>query len=134
MARTTSSNVEGIIEVDVTISLDPFILVANELVTEVCSDAGYTEERLELIERWLAAHFYCTRDPRASREQAGPVAQSLQSVIDLGLNNSHYGQTALLLDTAGGLAALNKAAQKGKLTASVTWLGNEDHRGDVEDV
>lgn len=133
MARTTSASVQGIIEVDAAIDLNPFILVANELVTEVCSDAGYSDERLELIERWLAAHFYCTRDPRASREQAGPVAQSLQSVIDLGLNNSHYGQTALLLDTAGGLAALNKTSQKGKRTASVTWMGDEDDRGDVEE-
>src|SRR5512145_1460222 len=127
MARTTSVNVASIIEVDVSIDLAPFISVANELVTEKCVASGYTDERLELIERWLAAHFYCTRDPRPTREQAGPVSQSLQSVVDLGLNNSHYGQTAMLLDSAGNLRNLNK----GQKTASVTWLGNEDDRGDV---
>jgi hypothetical protein len=128
MARTTSANVESIIEVDASISLLPFISVANELVTEMCLDSGYSDERLELIERWLAAHFYCTRDPRPTRQQAGPVAENLQSIVDLGLNNSHYGQAAMVFDTAGNLKRLNK----GKKAASVTWLGNEDDRGDVD--
>ena len=122
--RTTSGAVEGIIEVDVTISLEPFMLVANELVTEVCSDAGYTEERLELIERWLAAHFYTNRDPRPVTERAGPVSATYQSAVALNLNTSHYGQTAMMLDTAGGLAALSK--QKPKRIASVTWLGTAE--------
>jgi len=122
--RTTSGAVEGIIEVDVTISLEPFMLVANELVTEVCSDAGYSDERLELIERWLAAHFYTNRDPRPVNERAGPVSVTYQSAVALNLNTSHYGQTAMMLDTAGGLAALSK--QKPKRIASVTWLGTAE--------
>ncbi len=124
MPRTTSVDVAAIIEVDVSINLDPFILVANELVTEVCGGAGYTDARLELIERWLAAHFYTNRDPRPVSENAGPVGTTYQSAVDLNLNTSHYGQTAMLLDTAGGLATLNQ--RKVKRVLQVHWLGTED--------
>jgi len=119
--RTTSELVSAIIEVDINIPLEPFISVANELVTELCSAAGYSVERMELIERWLSAHFYTNRDPRPTREEAGPVSASYQSKLSLNLGTSHYGQTAMMLDTAGGLAALSSSLQKRVL--SVTWLG-----------
>ena len=65
MVRTTSSDVEGIIEVDASISLDPFIETANAFVTECCSSVStYDATRLELIERWLSAHMYTNRDMR----------------------------------------------------------------------
>lgn len=123
--RTTSQLVAGIIEVDISIPLDPFIAVASELVTELCtdSDTGYSDERLELIERWLSAHFYTNRDPRPTREEAGPVSASYQSKVALNLASSHYGQTAMMLDTAGGLSELSRDLQKRTLT--VSWLGTE---------
>jgi hypothetical protein len=125
--RTTSEQVAAIIEVDVTIDLTPFMMVANELVTEVCSDAGYTDERMELIERWLSAHFYTNRDPRPVSEAAGPVSTTYQSAVDLNLNTSHYGQTAMLLDTAGGLAGLMEELANPRRTrpVSVHWLGTK---------
>lgn len=134
MARTTRALVEGIIEVDAGIvpddaAMEPFILPANELVTEVCTgDAGpanaYTSDRLELIERWLAAHFYAQRDPRYASEKAGSVGGNYQSKVDLGLDNTHYGQMAMRLDTNGGLADLNRKSKKGKRKLAVTWLGD----------
>lgn len=122
--RTTSVLVGGIIEVDASIDLTPFITIANALVTEVCDDSSYTEERLELIERWLAAHFYTIRDPRPTSEKAGPVSVNYQSAVDLRLATSHYGQTAMMLDTAGGLALLNKSPAK--RAVSVSWLGTPE--------
>lgn len=133
MARTTSILVSGIIEVEAAIDLTPFISVANELVTEVCGTAGHTDERLELIERWLAAHFYTNRDPRPVTEKAGPTSATYQSAVALNLATSHYGQTAMALDTSGELAAYNASLGSGKRTVGVTWLGNADDRGDVED-
>lgn len=125
MARTTSEQVEGIIEVDEDVSLTPFIAMANELVTEVCVPAGYTAERLELIERWLAAHFYRSRDPAISYEVAGPTAATYQYKVGLYFANTSYGQMALTLDTAGGLAALSKRMEEGKgsTKAGISWLG-----------
>lgn len=121
--RTTSELVAGVIEVDETIPLDPFISVASELVTELCLGKGYSDDRLELIERWLSAHFYTNRDPRTVREEAGPVSASYQSKLALNLGTSHYGQTAMMLDTAGGLSALSRDLRK--QTLSVSWLGTK---------
>jgi hypothetical protein len=134
VARTTLAAVAAIIETDPDVVPDeaamlPFILVANELVTECCTGTQgpateYTAERLELIERWLAAHFYTNRDPRMSSESAGGVGGSYQSSVSLGFDTSHYGQTAMRLDTNGGLARLNQDTKKGgRPRVGVKWLG-----------
>jgi len=133
MSRTTKANIEAIIELDPEVipndaAMEPFILMANELVTECCTgDKGpstaYTDARLELIERWLAAHCYTTRDPRYVNEKAGSVGATYQSKVDLGFDNSHYGQMAMRMDTNGGLAALDKQIKKGASKIGVAWLG-----------
>ena len=120
MSRTTNELVAGIIELDASIVLDPFIAAANALVTEIAADSGHDEERLTLIETWLAAHFYTVRDPRPTSEKAGPVSVSYQSAVTFNLSTSHYGQMAMVLDTSGLLRSLS--ANK-KRTASVYWLG-----------
>ena len=129
MARTTSALVEGIIEVDASISLTPFIAVANALVTQCCTDldADYADSTLVLIETWLAAHCYTIRDMRAERERAGTVEEKFQSKVDLGFDSSHYGQMAMRLDNQGGLAALNEKIKKGQAAAiTFTYLGTEN--------
>lgn len=111
-------------------SFDPFIAPASGLVDGVealsntlDSDEQLDEERLELIERWLAAHFYCMFDPRAEREKAGSVEAKYETKIDLRLNLSKYGQMAMLLDTTGYLDSLNDGKKKRVL--GVEWLGTE---------
>jgi len=133
MARTTVDNVEAIIEIDSGISLTPFIEVANALVTEKCAvndsdgNAVYTDTRLELIERWLAAHFYHIRDNRPNTDKADVVSRTFRSKVDLGFAVTHYGQQAMLLDTNGGLAALNEQMKSGKsATISFSWLGKTE--------
>jgi hypothetical protein len=135
MARTTDAAVAGIIEVDTNITLTPFIETANQMVTDACGEADYTEAKLELIERWLAAHFYAIRDPRATAERAGPVGANFESKVDLGLAITRYGQQAMALDTEGGLRALSEQATggPGRITAGVTWLGTDDWEDDDGD-
>jgi hypothetical protein len=128
MARTTSEQVAAVIEVDATINLTPFIEMANQLVTEACTGVNgpstpYAESRLELIERWLAAHFYTVRDPRAVTEKAGAVSATVQSAVDLGFDTSHYGQSAMRIDTNGGLARINNKAKRGVGKPGMVWLG-----------
>lgn len=134
MPRTTLALIGGIIQVDPEIVPDdaamvPFIAVANELVTECCTGAKgpvteYPEDRLELIERWLAAHFYTNRDPRVTNEKAGSVGQAFQSQVGLGFDTSHFGQMAMRLDTNGGLAKVNEDTKKGgKRRVGVFWAG-----------
>ena len=133
MPRTTQENVATVIDIMDGVDITAYILTANELVTEVCASvtdddgvAYYSDDRLELIERWLAAHFYAVNDPRAAMEKAGPVSQTLQYKVDLNLANTMYGQQAMVLDTQGGLAQLSKQAEDGKKrSAGVFWLGSE---------
>lgn len=135
MPRTTAAAVKEIIEVDETISTDlvPFIEAATMLVDRVVAvavdESGnvyYTAPQLEVIERWLAAHFYAVRDPRVVTEGAGSVMVRYESHVELNLNNTRYGQQAMLLDTAGGLAKLNRDMLKGKQKVSLHWGGTED--------
>jgi len=134
MARTTVDNVEAIIDIDSGISLTPFIEAANALVTQCCStatdadgDLVYTATNLELIERWLSAHFYHIRDPKAKVEKAGSVSAEYRTAVKIGFDNTHYGQMAMRLDWNGGLAALNDQVNKGTRGQSVGiyYLGTE---------
>jgi hypothetical protein len=143
--RTTRAQIAAIIETDVTIvgtdlsGLDPFIDIANELVTECCattiqvqatgfchttSVSVYLPYRLEMIERWLSAHFYAMRDERPQMQRAGSVAETFQKVIDTGFESTLYGQQAIRLDTNGGLAAKNnKMKHMRDLPVGIVHLG-----------
>ena len=124
MSSVTADRVEEIVEVDPSIPLDPFIEAAHSLIIRECSDSGYDDETLELIEVWLSAHFYRIRDTAPASEKAGSVAVSYQYKVDLVLNQTRYGQMAMLLDTAGNLAALNKRTEEGEpATVSILWGG-----------
>lgn len=125
MAYTTAAAVAGIIDVEDNHDLSPFIATANELVVEVCVPAGYSDARLEIIEMWLAAHFYAILNKVPASETVGPVQESYQYRIGLNLANTMWGQQALVLDTNGGLAALSKAMETGKRQPKGWWLGTE---------
>ena len=130
MARTTDAAVRAILDDDSTIDTAPFIEVATDLVDSVCLNSGYSAAKLELIERWLAAHFYRIRDMAVDNEKAGAVAQAFQFEVDLNLNVTMYGQQAMLIDHKGNLAALNKRVKEGGPTvASITHLGTVDSDG-----
>lgn len=135
MARTTTDAVEAIVEVDPAIEVDPFIEVANSIVTEVCASATnsdgtafYEDPRLELIERWLSAHFYAIRDQRRAQESVSGITEQVQYKVDLGFNQTIYGQQAMLLDTAGGLGRLQRQTKDGTRlnSVSISWLGTAE--------
>ena len=126
MARTNASLIDGIIEVDSDVSLDPFISIANEIVTEVCADSGYTDERLTIIETWLSSHFYKLRDQSIDTEKAGDVSVKYQYKLGLGLNQTKQGQGAMIVDTAGNLASLSKRMEQGESpNVSFFWTGED---------
>ena len=133
MARTTAELVATVIDVEAGDSLTAYIDTANALVTELCTDSGYSDVRLELIERWLSSHFYDINRPRTQSEAvtgSSGVQESFERVkVDLGLHNTKYGQTAMFLDTAGNLAALTntlnvvKKAVAAAGASETKWLG-----------
>lgn len=133
MPRTTADAVKKICPLKKkSDDLYPFIEVANHLVTNVCVNdtSDYTDATLEMIERWLAAHFYCILRNQRRFESAGRVQQALDSKVDLGLRQTRYGDQALMIDYAGNLALLDNALKTSKKTLgayaiSVKWLGVE---------
>ena len=132
MPRTTADLVQQIVQVQANILLDPFIAFANQLTTDVCGPSNYPDtgvgSKMELIERWLAAHVYTVFDNQLSHAKAGTVAVGYQYKVDLGLQCSMYGQQAMLLDTDGNLAKLNNTVKtQRKITIGLTWLGRR-HR------
>lgn len=113
---------------DPDINMMPYIRTANALVDwlDGCDTAGdLSTTELELIEMWLAAHFYAVNDQRLAAESKGKSGATYQGKTDMGLQATLYGQTALLLDTTGCLAKRNLESISGKRTASMSWLGTE---------
>ena len=110
MPRTTATAVSKLLD-DVFVPCDfdytPFIETANALVTEVCTVSGYATSILELIERWLAAHFSFIRIGQISREQVGRASQEYATKIGFNLAQTKYGQQALVLDYKGNLARVS---------------------------
>jgi hypothetical protein len=122
MIRTSKLAVAKIIELDDTINagdIDFAMEAANALVDAVCLESSYSDALLELIERWLSAHFYSIRDPRAEKEGADDVDVKYQGETKTGLEHTSYGQQAMTLDHKGNLAAVNnnsKNAKSGKVS------------------
>lgn len=104
-------------------TLTGFVATASAIVDRVvaCAAAdGVTLNSIEqeLIERWLAAHYYkCSDRQYASKNTAGAGA-SFTGQYAMGLKATLYGQCAMDLDPSGCLAALVDHA-----VASADWLG-----------
>lgn len=128
--RATNESVTGIIDFDPSIEdLTPFLVAANELVTEICQPAGYSDTRLALIETWLAAHFLAIRDPRYQSESQLGASASYVTQVGLNLSLTPYGQQAQLLDTKGGLAMLDKHISQGhRAKVGVVHVGGHGSR------
>lgn len=119
--RTTAEAVEKIIKVKTGDDLTPFIETANSMVTDLCTDSGYSDEKLELIERWLSAHYYATYKPRTIQESVEGVAEQFEGRTQVGLGNSRYGQQAMVLDYKGNLKIAD--ARRGRIKATIMQLG-----------
>lgn len=127
MARTTPGQVQALLidnyDVDNLPSLVPFIETATVRVDRVATMATsrgctLTAAELELIERWLAAHFYACADRTYSSNSTLDSSASYDGQTGKALESTMYGQTALGLDPSGALAALNS-----RNTAGGFWMG-----------
>lgn len=126
MARTNDTLIGQIFDIDTTVITDTtqFIQAANRLVTKFCSTTNYGATELQEIETWLAAHFCSVKQKIANKEKVDELSESFEGKTEMHLQSSLYGQTAMTLDWAGGLAAWNQQAIKGtKRTAGVTYVG-----------
>lgn len=128
MARTNPELVKGVLlaDYDGASDLGAFIDTAAELVAdvEVCiarQGSSLTETRLELLERWLAAHCYCCSDQPYLLRKTQSAMGKFQGETKQGLTGTKYGQMALNLEPSGCLAAAADGTQR--KTAGGYWLG-----------
>jgi hypothetical protein len=96
--------------------LTPCIAAASAMVDAVTACAasrGFflspAQDQLgELIERWLAAHFYQAQDKGYKSKGTSKASASFQAQGGSGLEETEYGKRALLLDVSGCLEAYDK--------------------------
>jgi hypothetical protein len=104
--------------------LTPFIQAASAVVDDVsvlASQKSYTQSavKLELVERWLAAHLYCVQDPTyMSKNTADSSASFARKLGEGNFETTPYGQTAVAMDLSGSLSAIGR-----RQFANATWLG-----------
>lgn len=101
--RTSDAKVKEILDTDIT-DTTPFITAANLVVTDKLGGQDLSDDYLEEIERWLAAHLACARDPRHKAEKTGDASVTFTGNFGEGLQSTPYGQHVLLLDPTGILA------------------------------
>lgn len=128
MPRTSSSLVQGVLGDDygklttgayppLTPYIDTASLLVDDLVAQIIAEGGValSDERLEMIERWLAAHAYTKTDPTYSSKSTGGASGSF---IRGQKEPEPYKDMALSLDPSGCLPAiLNRNRVK------FFWLG-----------
>lgn len=143
MARTTSTAVIAVLlddygpRGDGTLpDLTAFVETASAVVDDVedCAaarDRTLGSTRLELIERWLAAHFYAVSDQPYRSKSTADASATFQGDTAMYFEATKYGQTAMRLDPSGCLAAIGGAAPA---RARAFWLGKPpSEQTDYED-
>ena len=128
-ARTTIDKVKAIVEVPTNLTDDmitAFIADSSVLVDEELASTGQTDARLELIERYLTAHFITVLT-----ERGGLTSQEVDNVKDTygGPNNksgfamTRFGQQAIGFDSSGKLKAMALVPESKKLQAQFRVMG-----------
>lgn len=127
-ATTTIAAVQKIIEYDTVLipDLQPFIDTAILLVTEVVDiDPVPSDELLEAVTRYLAAHLVQMTDKAIQSEQVKSIQVSYQFKLGMGLALSHFGSMAMMLDTTGRLSQYNKRLVDGTAKLQFFWAAPE---------
>lgn len=130
--RTGSAAVEAILgkHYDPDVVLTGFMDTANlevDWLKSQDSSGVLSEARLEMIERWLSAHFYAHADQLLKQEQAGGASGTYQGNTGMGFLSTQYGQSAVNLDLTGLLARKNSVTSPlgASKKASMVWLGDD---------
>jgi len=90
-----------------------FISNATVFATEELVGKGLSNARFDLVILYLSAHFVCLTEEmggiRRSRMGESDESYKTPGDKDTGLKSTRYGQTAMMLDTSGTLAALTSS-------------------------
>ena len=130
MSRTSAAKVLGILGNNYDTANSPdlsrFIDSASAMVDYVASKDVHsvmTAVNLEVVERWLSAHFYAHSDQLFQSKNTGASGATFQGQTAMCFQSTQYGQTAMLLDLTNTLAKRNQEALTGyKRQATLTSL------------
>ncbi len=121
--RVQPVDVHAIIDSDITIDMQPFILPATALTDYVVTKdtaSILTTSLTKQIEAYLSAHFYAHRDQQFRDQKTGDAGASFQVGVEGdGLATTQWGKSAIALDITGTL----KSISKGATPVGLTWLG-----------
>lgn len=112
--------------IDTSRDVSPMLTTASLIVSEELSGSSLSTDRKDQITAYLAAHFVSISDQILARERMGESDDTYKqpSDFDQGLSATFFGQTAMLLDTTGKLAAM--ATNKG-LKARFSLIADKSH-------
>lgn len=115
MPRTTAEALRKLFPHDkVQRDVDHYIADANVMVTELLGTSGLSAERLEMIERYYAAHLYVLGEQEGGifEDEIGGSSTKMGSTFTLGqgLRLTRFGQQVLGLDTTGAFEAISSQA------------------------
>lgn len=81
---------------------------ANLLVNETLVGHGLSEDRLTVIEKYLAAHLYVLTVERGglTKDKVGESEQGYVDFTGKGIASTRFGSLAISLDTSGQLALI----------------------------
>lgn len=125
--RTSTDNVKDLLgrayDSDLAPSISQFIEAATVITdrVETCATnkgEGLTSAELELIERYLAAHFYLRQDRRGEAKKTDDASIKFQGKTGFNLFGTEHGQDAMDIDWSGCLRALGRGKRVGGF-----WLG-----------
>lgn len=102
----------GDYDIETNPDINPSIETASSFVDEVAVNAvaksiPITDARLELMERWLAAHAYKQSDKTLAAKTTDGASATYDGKTDKGFQSTLYGQMALRLDPTGTLALID---------------------------
>jgi len=123
--RVTEAQVREIVQTDPTLSIAPFLELANVLVDDIHSNDSETllsDTLLIQLEKLLAAHYYLLRDPMYKSKKTGQAEGEFQGETGKGFDSTLFGQAAKSLDRTGYLASMDTP---GLPRANILWLGTE---------
>jgi hypothetical protein len=129
MARTTpvavltllGDNWDGI--TDVTQFIDTASAIVDDVVVSSASrlppSMTLTPLKQELIERWLACHYYAQFDQLYAMKTTVGASATFQGQTTMSIESTRYGQSAINLDFSGTLSAISR-----RQFARGFWMGN----------
>ena len=117
MSRVSDNELRELVEAGNGEQLTPYIEDAHLLIDETLDLSSFTDGRLKLIEKYLAAHLWVISKEKGGlqMEKALDATNIYQKLQGTGLSATRFGQQVIAFDTSGALDKVLSYAKKAQL-------------------